>query len=254
MVMNIVCQSLFNSVLSSVQFKSSNAAQPYTIAISGPVGSGKSTLAAQLNEKLLTAGIKSAVVSTDNFLLPNVELARKKIFKGFPLSYDIAWIQRFISQITKRQPAIYPCYVHQDYDRLPGVEQQFPTDRQVIIVEGLNAINLKVFDSNIYLLASGDDCIKAITARTLQLFLQYPNAKHPLNQQPLNREKIHLAVLDNWRRINRQSSWLQKPYLSRPIHYITHNQLWVHRYQLVIAVFIRNLYWRARIFLTLSKY
>jgi pantothenate kinase len=242
-------------MLSSVHFGAETIAlSPYVIAISGPVGSGKSTFATQLNQHFLKAGIKSALVSTDHFLLPNIELAQKNIRKGFPQSYDLAWLQRFLLQMSVRQPAIYPCYAHQTYNRIPDVQQQLPTDRQVVIIEGLNAINLKAFNMSIYLLARSSDCIHAITTRTLQLLQQHPETQHPLNQKPLDRKKIEQAVIDNWQHINRLSSWVHRPHLVRAVHYLDRTDLYCNDFQLTAAIVMRNLYWQFRLFMMLSLY
>ncbi len=250
-----VCDILFRNILSSASFTvSALKIRPLIVTISGPVGSGKSFLADQLNQKLLASSIKSCVVSTDNFLFHNNELLQKKILKGFPDSYDLAWMKRFFQQVSQRQIAVYPCYSHQGYDRDAHTQQQLSNDLQVVIIEGLNALSLKPSDLAVYLLAGSSDCIKAITARTIQLFQLYPCAKHPLNQQPFDIEKTRQAVLENWININRYSSWLHRPLLLQRIHYVDRAELFLNRYQQPLAVFMRNLYWRWRLFRMLSTY
>ncbi len=250
-----VCDILFRNILLNSNFTvSALKIRPCIVTISGPVGSGKSFLAGQLNQKLLASSIKSCVVSTDNFLLDNNELLQKKILKGFPDSYDLAWMKRFFQQVSQRQMAVYPCYAHQDYDRDAHIQQQLSNDLEVVIIEGLNALSLKPSDLAVYLLADSGDCIKAISARTIQLFQQYPCAKHPLNQQPFDIEKTRQAVLENWRNINRHSSWLHRPLLLQRVHYVHRARLFPNRYQQPLAVLYRNLYWRWRLFRMLSTY
>lgn len=250
-----IAEHFLQLYLTSTAFKfADKATSPYVIAISGPVGSGKSTFAEQLKQHFLKAGIQSACVSTDHFLLPNIELAQKKISKGSPLSYDLDGLQRFVLQISLRQVAIYPCYAHQTYDRIPNQQQQLANDLQVVIIEGLNAINLKNFDLHVYLLARGSDCIHAITTRTLHLLQQHPQAPHPFNQQRLTPENIQQAVIDNWKHINRLSSWAHRPRLDRAVHYIDHAHLFCNPFKRTAAVIMRNLVWQARLFLLLSQY
>jgi hypothetical protein len=216
-------------------------ARPYTVGLAGPVGAGKSTLAQQLKIKLIAAHLKVAVISTDHFLLPNAQLAEKKILKGFPNSYDLAWMTRFFQQVSQRKNANYPNYSHQAYDRTADL-QQLANDFHIVIVEGLNALTLKPLDIAIYVLASGSDCINAITTRTLQLFQQYPQSNHPLNQRPLDPEKIRQAVIANWHSINRHSSWLQRPALMQPIDfYIAGKKMHSQNHW---PVMLRNGYWQ----------
>lgn len=117
---------------------------PFIIGIAGSVAVGKSTTARVLKELLTrwSSSPKVDLVTTDGFLLPNEVLRREGLMerKGFPESYDIGAILRFLSGIKAGLPNVRaPIYSHFTYDVLPG---QFTTiDRpDILIFEGINVL------------------------------------------------------------------------------------------------------------------
>ena len=81
-------------------------------------------------------------MTTDGFLYPNEHLRREDLMerKGFPDSYDVGALLRFLSAIKSGQPDVRaPVYSHLTYDVLPG---EFVTiDRpDILIFEGLNVL------------------------------------------------------------------------------------------------------------------
>jgi type I pantothenate kinase len=147
---------------------------PYVIGVAGSVAVGKSTTARVL-QALLTRWPntpKVDLVTTDGFLLPNAVLEREGLMekKGFPESYDLPALLRFLSDIKAgRRPARAPIYSHLIYDVMPNqwVEIDHP---DILIVEGLNVLQTgrppkdgkaipyvsDFFDFSIYLDASED--------------------------------------------------------------------------------------------------
>jgi type I pantothenate kinase len=103
------------------------------------VAVGKSTLAETLAERL--DPLRVAVVATDGFLLPNSELSARGLLaqKGFPASYDADAMAGFVNDLRAGRPASVPVYSHATYDRVPG-EERVVTDVDVVIVEGVNAL------------------------------------------------------------------------------------------------------------------
>ncbi|HUZ89667.1 MAG TPA: type I pantothenate kinase [Candidatus Acidoferrales bacterium] len=119
---------------------------PYVIAIAGSVAVGKSTVARILRALLSRWPTTPTVerVGTDSFLYPNAELTRRGLMerKGFPESYDMRRLLRFMSEIKSGQQVIRaPIYSHLAYDILEAQEQILKSP-DIVIVEGLNVLQV----------------------------------------------------------------------------------------------------------------
>ena len=125
------------------------------------------------------------LITTDGFLYPNTELARRGLMdrKGFPESYDRRALLRFVSQVKAGRPEVkVPVYDHLTYDIVPGREVVVSRP-DVLIVEGLNVLqparpssegpsNLAVsdfFDFSIYVDARTSDVRQWYVERFLRL-------------------------------------------------------------------------------------
>lgn len=117
---------------------------PYVIGMAGSVAAGKSTTA-RILQRLLARWPKHPkvdLITTDGFLLPNAVLEREGLMsrKGFPESYDLPAILRFMSDIkagTRHVTA--PLYSHLTYDVLK--DERITVDQpDILIVEGLNVL------------------------------------------------------------------------------------------------------------------
>ena len=124
--------------------RTEDAKVPYIIGIGGSVAVGKSTTARVLQALLARwpNTPKVDLITTDGFLLPNAVLQREGLMekKGFPESYDLPALLRFLSDIKAgRRPARAPVYSHLVYDVVPG--STIEIDRpDILIVEGLNVL------------------------------------------------------------------------------------------------------------------
>jgi type I pantothenate kinase len=117
---------------------------PFIIGMAGSVAVGKSTTARILKELLARwpSSPKVDLVTTDGFLYPNEHLRRENLMerKGFPDSYDVGALLRFLSAIKSGQPDVRaPLYSHLTYDVMPG--EYVTIDRpDILIFEGLNVL------------------------------------------------------------------------------------------------------------------
>jgi type I pantothenate kinase len=121
-----------------------DAKTPYIIGIAGSVAVGKSTTARVLQALLARWSNmpKVGLITTDGFLYPNAVLERDRLLerKGFPESYDLPALLRFLYDIKAgRRTVPAPVYSHLVYDVVPN--RWIEIDRpDILIVEGLNVL------------------------------------------------------------------------------------------------------------------
>ena len=164
-----------------------DAKVPFIIGVGGSVAVGKSTTSRVLQALLARWPNvpKVDLVTTDGFLFPNAILERENMMdkKGFPESYDLPALLRFLSDIKAgRHPIRAPVYSHLVYDVMPNhwVEIDRP---DILIIEGLNVLQAGVlpkrgepipfvsdfFDFSLYLEADDDVLQRWYVSRFLAL-------------------------------------------------------------------------------------
>ncbi len=160
---------------------------PFIIGIAGSVAVGKSTTARLLRALLARSPGKPKVdlVTTDGFLHPNAELDARGIMKrkGFPESYDVGAILRFMSAIKAGKRRVKaPLYSHLSYDVLPD-KTQTVDQPDILIFEGINVLQAgklpkdgqavpvvsDYFDFSIYIDANEEDLRAWYVSRFLRL-------------------------------------------------------------------------------------
>ncbi len=156
---------------------------PFVIGIAGSVAVGKSTVARLLQELLSRWPDTPRVqlVTTDGFLYPNAELARRGLMarKGFPESYDRRALVRFLTLVKSGADEVRaPIYSHLRYDIVPDT-YVIVRRPDVVIVEGLNVLQpppgphdvsvAELFDFSIYVDADPADIAQWYVDRFLAL-------------------------------------------------------------------------------------
>ena len=160
---------------------------PFIIGIAGSVSVGKSTTARILKELLARwpSSPKVDLITTDGFLYPNAVLEAEGLMqrKGFPESYDVGAILRFLSDIKAGAPEVRaPVYSHFHYDVMKG--EALTVDRpDILIFEGLNVLQVRempkdgkavpfvsdFFDHSIYIDADEADLRRWYISRFMKL-------------------------------------------------------------------------------------
>ncbi|MCT8268731.1 MULTISPECIES: type I pantothenate kinase [Afifella] len=120
---------------------------PFIIGIAGSVAVGKSTTARILKELMARwpGHPRVSLVTTDGFLYPNAVLAKQDMMerKGFPESYDVTTLLRFLSDIKAgKREVTAPVYSHLTYDIVPG-ETLTVDQPDILILEGLNVLQTR---------------------------------------------------------------------------------------------------------------
>jgi type I pantothenate kinase len=205
-------------------FGNKNQKVPYIIGIAGSVAVGKSTTA-RILQALLSHWPnhpKVDLVTTDGFLYPNRILEEKGLMKrkGFPESYDLKRLIRFVADVKSGVPEVtVPVYSHLAYDILPN-EVQVIRQPDIMIIEGLNVLQTAgygnqrhmpsvfvsdFFDFSIYVDADENDITRWYVERFRVLrktAFQNPNSYFHHRYANLAMEEVDEVAMQIWNEIN----------------------------------------------------
>lgn len=117
---------------------------PFIIGLAGSVAVGKSTIA-RILQTLLSRWPNHpdvSLITTDGFLYPNAKLEARGIMrrKGFPESYDVRRLIRFVADLKAGKPLVQaPLYSHLTYDIVEdaSIDVKQP---DIVIIEGINVL------------------------------------------------------------------------------------------------------------------
>lgn len=187
---------------------------PFVVGVAGSVAVGKSTIARLLRELMSRWPDTPRVelVTTDGFLYPNEELARRGIMhrKGFPESYDRKAMVRFLTDVKSgASEARAPFYSHVRYDIIPNAQVTVRRP-DVVIVEGLNVLApppaphdvavSDLFDFSIYVDADEDHIASWYVDRFLKL-------REGAFSNPNSYFKVFADITDDEARTNAMTFW-----------------------------------------------
>ena len=143
------CENRYNNKIKQIALEIAQSGRTEIVMIAGPSSAGKTTSAKKLREHLYSLGINSLTVSLDDYYVDNCDAPRFP--DGTPDfetvdALDIECFQKTMGELLKTNETYLP-----EFDFLQGKRKKEYrhikiSEGDVIIVEGLHALNPKITD------------------------------------------------------------------------------------------------------------
>ncbi len=143
------CETRYNNKIKRIAEEIEKSGRTEIVMIAGPSSAGKTTSAKKLREHLSRLGLKSHTVSLDDFYVDNCDAPRFP--DGTPDfetvdALDISYFQKAMTDLIENGRAELPEFDFLKGQRKPQYNHIEVSDKDVIIVEGLHALNPKITD------------------------------------------------------------------------------------------------------------
>ncbi len=143
------CENRYNNKIKRIAEEIAQSGRTEIVMIAGPSSAGKTTSAKKLREHLAELGLKSYTVSLDDFYVDNCDAPRFP--DGTPDfetvdALDISYFQKAMTDLIEKGAADLPEFDFLAGKRKPHYNHIEISEKDVIIVEGLHALNPRITD------------------------------------------------------------------------------------------------------------
>ncbi len=143
------CETRYENIINGIAEKIAFSGKTEIVMLAGPSSAGKTTTAKKLREALLKFGVNSFAVSLDDFYRNSLDVP---LFPdGTPdfetvYALDIDFFKKAMTDILETGESDLPEFDFVKGERKPEFRKITVTDKDIIIVEGLHALNPIISD------------------------------------------------------------------------------------------------------------